>query len=149
MPLLNYTTTVPVARSAAKVQALLVKGGARGIAFTYDDEPALIGMSFVVRTAYGDQTYSLPANVDRVRSVLLRQRVPARYSTVEHAARVAWRILQDWIAAQLALIETETVGLDQIMLPYAHTDAQGTTVYERFVEQRTATAAIEAGGRCG
>lgn len=143
MPLLNYTTTVPVSRSASKVQALLVKGGARGIAFAYDDEATLTGMSFVIRAAYGDQAYSLPAKVDRVRAVLLRQRVQPRYSTVEHAARVAWRNLHDWVAAQLALIETETVGLDQIMLPYAHADAQGTTVYERFVQMR-GVAALEA-----
>lgn len=100
MPLLNYTTTVPVARSAARIQALLVKGGARGIGYTYEADGDLTGMSFIVRAAYGDQAYTLPANVERVRAVLLRQRVPARYSTVEHAARVAWRILQDWVAAQ-------------------------------------------------
>lgn len=149
MPLLNYTTTVTVDRTAAKIQAHLVKAGARGIAYEYDEDGELVGMSFAVRAAYGDQTYSLPANVDRVRAVLLKQRVPKRYSTVEHAGRVAWKILHDWVGAQLALIQTETVGLDQVMLPYAHADAQGTTVYDRFVEQRTATAAIEASGRCG
>jgi hypothetical protein len=106
-------------------------------------------MSFAVRASYGDQTYTLPSNVDKVRSVLLRQKVPARYSTAEHAARVAWRILQDWVAAQLALIETETVGLDQVMLPYAHADAQGTTVYERFVEMRGSVAALEASEMSG
>lgn len=145
MPLLNYTTTCTVERTVAKIQHLLVKAGARGVAYTYDDDSLLIGMSFIARATYGDQGYSLPANVDRVRAVLLRQKVPARYSTAEHAARVAWRILQDWMAAQLALIETETVGLDQVMLPYAHADAQGTTVYERFVEQRSAPVALEAG----
>jgi hypothetical protein len=145
VPLLNYTTTVPVAKSASRIQALLVKAGARDIAYTYEDDGVLTGMSFIVRASYGDQAFTLPANVDRVRAVLLRQRVQPRYSTVEHASRVAWRILQDWVAAQLALIETETVGLDQVMLPYAHTDSQGTTVYERFVEHRTAAAALEAG----
>lgn len=149
MPLLMYTTTSTVERTVAKIQHLLVKAGARGIAYSYDTAGLLTGMSFVVRASYGDQAYTLPANVDRVQAVLLRQKVQPRYSTVEHAARVAWRILQDWVAAQLALIETETVGLDQVMLPYAHTDAQGTTVYDLFVEQRTATAAIEASGRCG
>lgn len=145
MPLLNYTTTMTVERTAAKIQTQLVKAGARGVASTYGDSGELVGMSFVVRTSYGEQAYSLPANIDRVRAVLQRQRVQPRYSTVEHAARVAWKILHDWMSAQLALIETETVGLDQVMLPYAHTDTQGTTVYQRFVEQRTAAAAIEAG----
>lgn len=143
MPLLMYTTSVPAARTVAKIQALLVKAGARGIAYQYDEAGVLVGMSFAVRAPYGDQTYTLPSNVEKVRAVLLRQKVSPRYSTVEHAARVAWRILQEWVAAQLALIETETVGLDQIMLPFAHADAQGTTVYERFVEMR-GVAALEA-----
>lgn len=149
MPILSYTTTVAVERTVSQLQRLLVKAGARGIAYTYDDAGVMTGMSFVVRAAYGDQAYSLPANVDQVRAVLLRQRVPKRFSTVDHAARVAWRIVLAWITAQLALIDTETVGLDQIMLPFAHANAQGTTMYELFVEQRSATAAIEAGGRCG
>jgi hypothetical protein len=147
MPLLNYTTTMTVERTVAKIQTQLVKAGARGVASAYSDDGHLIGMSFVVRAPYGEQTYSLPANIERVRAVLLRQKVQPRYSTVEHAARVAWKILHDWMSAQLALIETETVGLDQVMLPYAHTDEQGTTVYDRFVEQRTAPAALEAGAR--
>lgn len=146
MPLLNYTTTMTVERTVAKIQTQLVRAGARGVASAYDDEGHLIGMSFVVRTPYGEQAYSLPANIERVRAVLLRQKVQPRYSTVEHAARVAWKILHDWMSAQLALIQTETAGLDQVMLPYAHTDAQGTTVYDQFVEQR-ATAALEAGAR--
>lgn len=145
MPLLNYTTTMTVERTVAKIQTQLVKAGARGVASAYSDDGHLIGMSFVVRTPYGEQTYSLPANIERVRAVLLRQKVQPRYSTVEHAARVAWKILHDWMSAQLALIQTETVGLDQVMLPYAHTDERGTTVYDRFVEQRTSPAALEAG----
>lgn len=146
MPLLNYSTTMTAEKIVAKIQTQLVKAGARGVASSYDDDGHLVGMSFVVRTPYGEQAYSLPANVAKVRAVLLRQRVQPRYSTPEHAARVAWKILHDWMTAQLALIETETVGLDQVMLPYAHTDAQGTTVYERFIEQRSA-AALEAGDR--
>lgn len=145
MPLLNYTTTVTVEKAVSLIQAKLVKAGARGVASSYDDNGVLVGMSFVIRTPYGEQAYSLPANIERVRAVLLRQKVQPRYRTVDHAARVAWKILHDWMTAQLALIETETVGLDQVMLPYAHTDSQGTTVYQRFVEQRSAAAAIESG----
>lgn len=145
MPLLNYTTTMTVEKIVAKIQSQLVKAGARGVASAYSEDGHLTGMSFFVRTPYGEQAYSLPANIDRVRAVLLRQKVQPRYSTVDHSARVAWKILHDWMSAQLALIETETVGLDQVMLPYAHADAQGTTVYDLFVEKRSVLAAIEAG----
>lgn len=137
MPLLNYTTTVPVERTVGKVQQMLVKAGAQGIAHSYTGQ-VLTGLAFTVQAPYGPQTYSLPVDLDRVRSVLVKQRVAPRYSTKEHSARVAWKILHDWVAAQLAIIETEMVGLDQVLLPYAHTDHAGTTVYQRFIEQQQA-----------
>lgn len=34
------------------------------------------------------------------------------------AARVAWRIVRDWIEAQLALVEVNMVTVPQVFLPY-------------------------------
>jgi hypothetical protein len=147
MPLKNYTTTVSVDRTVSRIQAQLVKAGARAIHFTYDGG-VLTGLAFTVRASYGEQAYSLPANVGRVRALLGAQGVQPRFRTGEHAARVAWAILADWVAAQLAIVETEMVSLDQVLLPYAHTDQAGTTLYEAFVEQRSAAALMPgvAGG---
>jgi hypothetical protein len=65
--------------------------------------------------------------------VLRRQcsngQVPRRYVDMAQARRVAWRITKDWLDAQLALIETEMVPLEQVMLPYMTTDS-GQTVFE-------------------
>ena len=36
----------------------------------------------------------------------------------QQATRVAWRILKDWIEAQLALLDTGMVELEEIFLPY-------------------------------
>src|SRR5438552_18436509 len=35
------------------------------------------------------------------------------------AVRVEWRIVKDWVEAQLALIETRMVTAQQVFLPYA------------------------------
>lgn len=51
--------------------------------------------------------------------------------TARKAERVAWRILRDWVMAQMAILETEMVAIDQIMLPYM-VDDQGHTVYELY-----------------
>ena len=51
--------------------------------------------------------------------------------TPEQAARVAWRILKDWVEAQMAVIDAGMATLPQVFLPYAQTDT-GETVYERF-----------------
>ena len=47
------------------------------------------------------------------------------------AERVAWRILRDWVMAQMAILETEMVAMDEIMLPYM-LDDQGRTAYELY-----------------
>jgi len=137
MPLLNYLTKVPASRTASQVQTLLVKAGARGVGMVFDEHGALTGMNFAVLTPYGRQTFVLPVNVAAVQAVLERQRVDRRLRTAAHAERVAWRIVKDWVEAQLALLSTEMVTLDQIMLPYMDS-GDGSTVYDHFVGQRLA-----------
>lgn len=142
MPLLNYTTKVPVKRTAGEVQALLVEVGARRIMTEYDEVGRAVGLAFTIQTGYGERSFLLPADASRVEAVLSRERVEPRYSTPEHAERVAWRIIKDWLEAQLAIIRTEMVTLDQVMLPYMATDG-GQTVYERYLDSQLA---LPAGG---
>ena len=66
-----------------------------------------------------------------------RQKIEAKLKTLEQAQRVAWRIVKDWLEAQLAIIETEMVTLDQVMLPYMQGD-NGQTVYELYRDQQLA-----------
>jgi len=132
-PILNYTTEVAVSRTVGQVQGVLVEAGARAIMAEYDDVGNVTGMSFVVDGQFGRQGYTLPVRAERVLTVLTRDKVPRRYCTPEHAERVAWRILKDWIEAQLALLRTEMVTLDQVMLPYMRT-GDGRTVYELYLD---------------
>jgi hypothetical protein len=140
MPLLNYTTSVPVGRTIGHVQALLVEAGARSIMATYDNVGRATGIAFGIETAHGMRTFTLPVMAERVEAVLKRDRVQPRYSTPEHAERVAWRIVKDWLEAQLAIINTEMVTLDQVMLPYMH-GGDGRTVYELYRDQQLALPA--------
>jgi hypothetical protein len=135
MPLLNYTTTVPANRTIGQVQALLVEAGARSIMTSYDDVGRAMGVTFAVQTAFGMRSFMLPVSADRVEAVLRREKVPPKFQTPEHAERVAWRIVKDWLEAQLAIIRTEMVTLDQVMLPYMHDDS-GRTVYELYRDRQ-------------
>jgi hypothetical protein len=60
----------------------------------------------------------------------------ARYQTREHAADVAWRVVLNWLEAQLALIAADMAKLDQVMLPYLAVD--GGTLYEIIRDQHLA-----------
>jgi hypothetical protein len=53
------------------------------------------------------------------------------------AGRVAWRILKDWVEAQLALVEAELVDVAEIMLPYMVTNDKR-TVYQVMIDSRLA-----------
>lgn len=138
MPLLNYSTTVSVQRSAAEVQAMLVAAGATSIMMDYDGQRNITGLSFRVETPHGLLPFKVPVRGGECQKVLERQhksgnRVSRGQTTYEHAQRVAWRILKDWTEAQIALIETSMVSLEEIFLPYMLTGG-GLTLYDRMLE---------------
>jgi hypothetical protein len=140
MPLLNYTTEVDVLKTAGQIQAVLVQAGARRISTEYNQVGKPTGISFEVETGFGVRHFELPVNGPAVRTVLEEQRVERRYRTAEQAERVAWRITKDWVEAQLAIIQTDMVTLDQVMLPYMLVD-DGRTVYGVYRDQQLALPA--------
>ncbi len=133
MPILNYTTSVPVDRTMMQIQKILVKHGATNISTDYiDGQPA--SMMFLIDISGQWISYRLPCRHGRVFRILERDpRVQPRYRTEEHALRVSWRIVKDWIEAQMALIEAELASLPEVFLPYVVTN-DGRTVADRFLE---------------
>jgi hypothetical protein len=131
-PIANYTTTVTALKSIGEIQGMLVAHGAKHILIDYEREEP-VGLAFIVPTAYGDAPFRLPANIDRVQAVLNRQRVRSRVPK-DMATRVAWRILRDWVRAQMAILETEMVTIDQIFLPYMEAGEGGKTLYEVMLD---------------
>lgn len=131
MPIKNYSTTVDVGKTVGQIQRVLVQAGARSIMSDFGEDGVMESVSFRIVTPDSDLAYRLPANITGVLRCLEKQRVPSRFATREHAARVAWRIIKDWVAAQMAIIEAEMVDARQVFLPYMVTKG-GETVYELF-----------------
>lgn len=128
MPLLNYTTKVDVYTTLGAIQGQLVKHGAKKIMQDYDDNGHITALSFMVDTPSGPRGIRLPANVEAVHTVLLRQKVKC---DLEQAERVAWRIIKDWVEAQMAILESEMVQMDEIFLPYM-LGKEGQTVFQSY-----------------
>lgn len=116
-----------------EIQGMLRKVKVRKTYTTYGDSGEPSGLAFEVDTAWGRRSYLLPADVDNVRRVLIRQIGPNR-ATPEQAARVAWRLVKDWVAVQIAFIESGAAVFEQIMLPYMQ-DENGRTVYEMAADR--------------
>ena len=78
-------------------------------------------------------SFRLPAQIDRIYVLLQRDnKVPRNLKTREQAARVAWRIIKDWIEAQLALVEAEQAEMVEVFLSYAQNPVTGKTLFEQL-----------------
>ena len=130
MPLLNYTTKIPAEQTAAEIMSVLVKKGATDILTHYVPGGMATGLKWRMETANGPMGFALPINTDAVFEILTRDQVmktnpPAR---MQQANRTAWRIIKEWILAQMALIETDMVTVEEVFLPYMLTGKQ--TLYQ-------------------
>lgn len=146
MSVLNYTTKIAASKTIAEVQTLLAKHGASRIAVDYlDGQPS--GLTFALVTPHGPRLFTLPVDVDAMHRLLSAEHKAKRLGSLstavatsrDHAERVAWRVIKDWLAAQLALVQTEMAALDQVMLPYLHVDGER-TMYAAYCDRENVLA---------
>ena len=140
MPILNYTTTIDVEKTIGEVTKALARRGVTRISTMFDDDGVPAGLGFTMKTDYGFRDFELPVRTSGVLRAMERDsKVPKSKHTNEQAARVAWRIAKDWLAAQSALIDAELATLDEVMMPYMVDGGQ--TMYQVY---RSAQKAIES-----
>ena len=134
MPLLNYTTKVNAQKTVTEVMGLLVAKGANEVSIVYDDDQQPAGLRWTVQSPrLGRVAFALPCNTEAVFVKLTEQRimVTAQEARRQQAIRTSWRILKDWVEAQMALLETGMVTMDEIFLPYMLSGGQ--TFYQALV----------------
>lgn len=130
MPILNYTTGIPVEKTVSEIQKCLVAHGARGILCEYDGAGEIEALSFKIQIEENVMSFRLPSDWRPVLQILnADKRVPRHKKTNEQAARTAWRIIKDWVEAQMAIVETKMVKVEQVFLPYAM-NKKGQTFYD-------------------
>lgn len=134
MPILNYTTQISASKSIGEIQKKLSKAGASAVMIEYGPSGEESALSFRFAVDGSDVYFNLPANTDAIYNVLQRTCAP-RYATRKQASNVAWRILKDWVEAQLAVREAGLVELIEVFLPYAQTGMGGKTVYQLFKDK--------------
>jgi hypothetical protein len=49
----------------------------------------------------------------------------------EQAERVAWRIIKDWVEAQMAILDTQMVKMEEVFFPYM-LNGQGQTLFQAY-----------------
>lgn len=134
MPIKGYTTEVPVNRSLGEITGMLARGGASSVQTSFaNGQPS--GVEFSFGQGEAALRFRLPARPDGVlRS--LRRDFPRKKIDAMQVQRTAWRILRDWVAAQLALVEAGSAESEEVFLPYLLVAGRGQTLFEQFQEHR-------------
>ena len=124
MALLNYTTKIDPDKTAAEIAKCLSMHGASAVMTEYDKQDNFVtALSFKIEHDGKAIAFRLPVDWRPVQKVLEAQWSKTRNSSIKtdqlSAVRVAWRIVKDWVEAQMALVETQMVTTAQVFLPYA------------------------------
>ena len=132
MPIKNYTTKVPAIQTAGEIQGLLAAHGARKVMMDYADNGKVESVTFGLLLNGNMAGFRIDARPEGVMRVMAKDRVSC---TKEQAERIAWRNVKDWIAAQVALIETEQATMEEVFLPYL-LDKNDKTLFQNIAERQ-------------
>lgn len=134
MKLVNYTTKIEPQQTIAEIQMMLSDYGVSAMMTEYDGKQ-VSAVSFKMNVEGKEFPFRMPCNWRGVYEVLKQpeyNRIPLRDKETQ-APRVAWRILHEWIRAQLSLVEVNMVTIPQVFLPYTIM-SDGRTLSERVAE---------------
>ncbi len=111
-----------------EIQKMLSNFGVSAMLTEYDG-PQVSAVSFQIKLGEKMGSFKLPCNWRAVQQIFKtknknRKRRNGRIEDKikeddEHAQRVAWRIIKDWVEAQLAMVDVNMVTVPQVFLPYA------------------------------
>ena len=149
MAILNYTTQIPVEKTISEIEKMLSESGATKILKEFDGDNNIFSISFMLITDKGELPFKLPMNVKAVMQVINNQTkdfkktkygktriIPKKFQNdYDQARRVGWRIIKDWLEAQLALFFLQMVKIEEIFLPYMYNANLGKTMFELLEER--------------
>lgn len=120
--ILNYTTRIDPEQTIGEIQKILSRYNVAAMMTEYDG-PQVSAVSFKLNINGKNLSFKLPCNWRKVAEILKkdpRRLRLKRGETIEiQATRIAWRVMKDWINAQMALVEIEMVTIPQVFLPWA------------------------------
>ena len=122
----NYTSNSK--QTFDKILKSLSTHGANKIFFEYDDVGKIKKLAFSLSISGHDYSFVLPAKVEAVRQIF----EDSGYSYKEDQPyRTAWANIKDWIEAQMALVETNQVKMEEVFLPYLMT-GENQTLFQQM-----------------
>lgn len=136
------TTQIAPEKTIAEIQELLVKNKATSIMMEFENgKVSSVCFRIMVNTQL--IPFRLPCRHSTIQKTLAERTRPYKQAWQnsqreeilskfeDQARRVAWRQILRWVQAQLALVETGMVKIQEVFLPYVQIES-GETIFERL-----------------
>jgi len=134
MALKNYTSQVSSKNSISWIESKLATHGARQILKEYTADGRVASIAFIIHQNGIELPFHLPARVSACEQVLKSEVRRPRSDTYkkisDQAERTAWKILADWVDAQMAMVELAQVDIMEVFLPYLFDRSKQQTFYQ-------------------
>lgn len=125
----NYTSNSK--QTFDRIQKVLVTHKAKQIFFDYDDQGKVKAIAFTLDISGKNLSFLLPARVQAVKRIFDNEGY--RYEE-DQPYKTAWANIRDWIEAQMALIDTNQVKMEEVFLPYMAV-GKDKTLFEDFEQK--------------
>lgn len=131
------TTEIAPERTIAEIEAFLIAYGANAVLKEYAGG-AIEAVSFRIKIGGNDVPFRLPCRWQAIASIFEKRKAgkwnyvlgaETKKRCADQARRVAWRQILRWVQAQLALVDTEMVKVEEVFFPYIQVKG-GKTIYE-------------------
>ena len=140
----NFSTEIAVETTIAEIEKMLAKYGCLKIMKEYDGKGNVTALSFIVLSKHGELPIKLPLQLGKILEVFKIQvstkKLPKKFWTGEwaeqQAGRVGWRVIRDWLDAQLTLLGIEMVKIEEIFLPYIYDSRTQKTLFQVLEEKK-------------
>lgn len=125
MSIFMETTSISAEQTVGEIQKILGKYGAKSIQVEYE-AGQVSAVAFILELGERRVPFLLPCRWEALKDVLIKNirtgsiTVQRRMTAniMDQAKRVAWRQILRWIEAQLAMVETKMVKMEEVFMPY-------------------------------
>lgn len=133
----NFSTIIAPEKTIMEIEKMLSEYGATKMMKQYDDKNRPNFLAFMINTEHGEIPIKLPLKVHQVLTMfdeqIAQKLLPNSYSgNIEQAYKVGWRIIKDWIDAQLTLLKLRLAKPEEIFLPYLYDYNKQETLFEKI-----------------
>lgn len=130
----NFTTSIPIDKTIMEIEQILQRMGVSRVFKMYNDGK-ITALAFAIIRDGKELPFKLPMQDDKIlvafQNAVRKGNLPKRYMVdKEQASRTGWRIIKDWVDSQMALIEINTVKVEEVFLPYLFNPIENKTLFE-------------------